>query len=112
MGRVVIGMDPHKASATIEVLDERERVLHAGQYGTDRDGYRQIRTATRSAADQHGRASRGSVGQQRVTVAQTSPHCSPETVHVRPGLTRRRPSSRRSTGQPGLTWRFPINRGR
>jgi hypothetical protein len=27
MGRVVIGMDPHKRSATIEVLDEREPVL-------------------------------------------------------------------------------------
>src|SRR5262249_25592028 len=31
MGRVVIGMDPHKRSATIEVLDEHERVL-AGRY--------------------------------------------------------------------------------
>jgi transposase len=47
MGRVVIGMDPHKASATIEVLDERERVLHCGQYGTDRDGYRQMLAAVR-----------------------------------------------------------------
>ena len=27
MGRVVIGMDPHKRSATIEVIDEREQVL-------------------------------------------------------------------------------------
>jgi hypothetical protein len=38
VGRVVIGMDPHKASATIGVLDGRERILHAGQYGTDSDG--------------------------------------------------------------------------
>jgi hypothetical protein len=40
MGRVVIGMDPHKRSATIEVCDERERVLQTGRFGTDRDGYR------------------------------------------------------------------------
>src|SRR6187549_1976235 len=26
MGRVVIGMDPHKRSATIEVIDERDRL--------------------------------------------------------------------------------------
>jgi len=39
MGRVVIGMDPHKRSATIEVIDERERVLAKGRYGTDTDGY-------------------------------------------------------------------------
>ena len=31
MGRVVIGMDPHKRSATIEVIDERERVLAKGR---------------------------------------------------------------------------------
>jgi transposase len=30
MGRVVIGMDPHKRSATIEVLDEVETVLMTG----------------------------------------------------------------------------------
>jgi transposase len=40
MGRVIIGMDPHKRSATIEIIDERETVLAAGRFGTDRDGYR------------------------------------------------------------------------
>jgi len=39
MGRVVIGMDPHKRSATIEVIDERERVLAKGRFGTEVDGY-------------------------------------------------------------------------
>lgn len=39
MGRVVIGMDPHKRSATIEVIDDREAVLGAGRPGTDRAGY-------------------------------------------------------------------------
>ena len=40
MGRVVIGMDPHKRSATIEIINSREKVLGAGRFGTDRDGYR------------------------------------------------------------------------
>jgi transposase len=35
---VIIGMDPHKRSATIEVIDERARVLAAGRYGTDKAG--------------------------------------------------------------------------
>jgi transposase len=48
MGRVVIGMDPHKRSATIEVLDEQENVLAAGRFGTDRDGYRDLLAAGRA----------------------------------------------------------------
>jgi hypothetical protein len=39
---VVIGVDPHKLSATIEVLNEQEKVLGGGRFGTDRDGYRQL----------------------------------------------------------------------
>ncbi|MGH8971478.1 MAG: IS110 family transposase [Actinomycetes bacterium] len=42
MSRVVIGMDPHKASATIEVRDEREVLLATGRFGTDTAGYRQM----------------------------------------------------------------------
>ena len=34
MGRVVLGVDPHKRSATIEVVDERERMLHSGTVRT------------------------------------------------------------------------------
>ena len=47
MGRVVIGMDPHKRSATIEVLDQREKVISTGRFGTDRDGYRNLLAAGR-----------------------------------------------------------------
>jgi transposase len=47
MGRVVIGMDPHKRSATIEVLDEAEQPLMGGRFGTDTDGYRQLLAAGR-----------------------------------------------------------------
>jgi transposase len=44
-------MDPHKRSATIEVLDERAQVLDQGRYSTDRDGYRQMLAAGREHPD-------------------------------------------------------------
>ena len=47
MGRVVIGMDPHKRSATIEVLDDDEQPLMGGRFGTDREGYRLLLAAGR-----------------------------------------------------------------
>ena len=43
MSAVVIGMDPHKRSATIEVMDSDEAVLGGGRYGTDVPGYRVVR---------------------------------------------------------------------
>lgn len=39
MDRVIIGMDPHKRSVTIEVMAPDETVLHSGRYATDRSGY-------------------------------------------------------------------------
>jgi len=36
---VVIGMDPHKRSATIEVMTGEETIVGGGRFGTDRDGY-------------------------------------------------------------------------
>jgi transposase len=39
MGAVVIGMDPHKRSATIEVMDRDEMILGGGRYATDVAGY-------------------------------------------------------------------------
>jgi hypothetical protein len=35
VGHVVIGMDPHKRSATIEIIDDRGKVLCGGRFGTD-----------------------------------------------------------------------------
>jgi transposase len=40
VGRVIIGMDPHKRSATIEIINDREKILAQGRFTTDRDGYR------------------------------------------------------------------------
>ena len=38
-----IGVDPHKLSATIEVVDHRETVLTTGRFGTDRAAYTAMR---------------------------------------------------------------------
>ena len=51
MGHVVIGMDPHKRSATIEVIDDRERVLDKGRFGPDSEGYRAMLAAGRRHPD-------------------------------------------------------------
>jgi transposase len=40
--RVVIGMDPHKRSVTIEVMDGDEHVLGGGRFATDAAGYRSL----------------------------------------------------------------------
>jgi transposase len=40
--RVVIGMDPHKRSVTIEVMAADETALGGDQFGTDRDGYKSL----------------------------------------------------------------------
>ena len=40
--RVVIGMDPHKRSVTIEVMDADEVVLGGGRFGTDPDGFESL----------------------------------------------------------------------
>ena len=42
MDRVVIGMDPHKRSVTIEVMAGDETVLGGRRFGTDRDGYQAL----------------------------------------------------------------------
>jgi transposase len=47
VARVIIGMDPHKRSATIEVIDGREKILARGRYGTDSNGYRAMLAAGR-----------------------------------------------------------------
>jgi hypothetical protein len=49
MGRVVVGVDPHKKSVTIEAVDEYGHVLSTGRFGTDTAGYRSM---TRYVRDQ------------------------------------------------------------
>ena len=50
MGRLIIGVDPHKRSATIEVVTDREQVLGQGRYGTDTAGYQAMLAAGRRHA--------------------------------------------------------------
>ena len=38
--KVFIGVDPHKLSVTIEVVDQDETVLASGRFATDNGGYR------------------------------------------------------------------------
>ncbi len=48
---VIIGMDPHKRSATNEAIDERGTVLTKARFNTDKDGYRAMLAAGRRFAD-------------------------------------------------------------
>ncbi|HET7386742.1 MAG TPA: transposase, partial [Nocardioidaceae bacterium] len=41
---VIIGVDPHKLSATIEVVDQHEQLLGSGRFTTDRAGYTAMRS--------------------------------------------------------------------
>ena len=43
MEKLVIGVDPHKLSATIEVVDHHETVLASGRFATDKGGYAAMR---------------------------------------------------------------------
>src|SRR5664279_2093380 len=43
MAKVIIGVDPHKLSATIEVVDTHEKLLGSGRFSTDQPGYTAMR---------------------------------------------------------------------
>jgi transposase len=51
MGQVIIGVDPHKLSATIEVVDQHEQLLGQGRFATDQAGYARMRTYAKSWPD-------------------------------------------------------------
>ena len=42
--QVIIGVDPHKLSATIEIVDSHEKLLGSGRFATDQAGYAAMRT--------------------------------------------------------------------
>ncbi len=54
--RVVIGMDPHKRSVTIEVMRADEAVLGGGRYATDADGVAALRRYVSRFTDGSGRS--------------------------------------------------------
>jgi hypothetical protein len=51
MAQVIIGVDPHNRSATIEIINDREQVLGRGRFATDRDGYKAMLAAGRKHPD-------------------------------------------------------------
>ena len=51
MSRVVIGVDPHKASNTLVVIDAQERLLAQQRFANDRAGYRSMKTFARAHRD-------------------------------------------------------------
>jgi transposase len=48
MEQIIIGVDPHKLSATIEVVDKHEQRIGSGRLTTDRAGYAAMRTYAKS----------------------------------------------------------------
>ncbi|WP_405136665.1 IS110 family transposase [Nocardia sp. NBC_01388] len=48
---VIIGMDPHKRSATIEVIDAAAKILAIGRYDTDAAGFAEMLTAVERFPD-------------------------------------------------------------
>ena len=51
MKQVIIGVDPHKLSVTIEVVDGDEKLLGSGRFTTDRAGYAAMRSYARTWPD-------------------------------------------------------------
>ena len=62
MGRVIVGVDPHKKSVTIEAVDEQGRVLATGRFETSTRGYRAMLGYIRRQWPQHRWAVEGAQG--------------------------------------------------
>ena len=50
MTGVIIGVDPHKLSATLEVVDQHGNLLGPGCFGSDKVGYTAMRAYVRISA--------------------------------------------------------------
>jgi len=51
MSHVIIGVDPHKLSATIEVVDHHEKKRGSGRFETKKAGYSAMRTYVKAWPD-------------------------------------------------------------
>ncbi len=51
MENIIIGVDPHKLSATIEVVDAHETLLGSGRFTTDPAGYAAMRLYAKTWPD-------------------------------------------------------------
>ena len=61
---VIIGVDPHKLSATFEVVDAHERLLGSGRFATNRAGCAAIRTYAKAGSGRDHSSTRLSPGNQ------------------------------------------------
>ena len=62
MSRVIVGVDPHKKSVTIEAVDEHGAVLATGRFGTDSSGLRLLLKYVREQWPHHRWAIEGARG--------------------------------------------------
>jgi transposase len=62
MGRVIVGVDPHKKSVTIEAVDDHGHRLSTGRFGTDTAGYRLMTAYVREQWPHHVWAVEGAHG--------------------------------------------------
>ena len=56
MAGVIIGVDPHKLSATIEVVDHHGQLLGSGRYTTDKAGYAAMPSYAKPGRNRLGRS--------------------------------------------------------
>jgi len=62
MSRVIVGVDPHKKSVTIEAVDEHGAVLATGRFATDSNGHRLMLKYVRDQWPHHRWAVEGAQG--------------------------------------------------
>jgi transposase len=62
MGRVIVGVDPHKRSVTLEVIDDQGKVLATGRFGTQNRDYHTMLGYVRRQWPQHRWAIEGAQG--------------------------------------------------
>lgn len=80
MQKVIIGVDPHKLSATIEVIDADENVQGAGRFATDKAGFAAMRKYVKQWSERTW-AVEGSLGAGR-PLAQRLLECGERVVDV------------------------------
>ena len=111
MSQVIIGMDPHKRSATIEVMTSEETVVGGGRYGTDVAGYRAMLAEARQWPERtwaiEGCQGIGRRIANRLPVrGRTCGGCAAQAAGPHPGVRHRaRPEHRCRRGASG--WRGP-----
>jgi hypothetical protein len=106
--RVVIGMDPHKRSATIEVMSADETVLGKGRFDTDRAGFAVMVAYAKQWPDRIW-AIEGceGIGRHIATRLLTDGE---QVVDVPPKLSARGAGLRHRTGPQGRRHRRPLRR--